>query len=956
MNERKAFQNGITLIALVISIIVMLILAGVSLNATIGDNGIITQAQNAKYTQGIATLEEYLQEKYVENYDSVSEYNSKLDGMINTNGTKNLFQKSSSNNYYFLSPNTYKEYYFIEKSELPEDIQKAIIGGDNSLTGKTIYAEFDDIYGINSDLEVFYCSNGYDSWIGGTDTADVTDMTKPVFPANDKWAEVLGIEGDVTLSDIRSVQDLTLSNNSVDISELGNFASLKTISINTNFENLNGIEEAPNLTTVYIKSSANIQDYSAIGKIKNLTNLYFIYSNDNELKKFCSSCKDYDMTKLKTLCISSEDSRYYFETLNESIGDGSITTIEPLSELSNATKASIQYLCISGNKINSLTPLRGFTSLYFLNARKNNITSFDGLQDSKNLTYLCMNQNQLGKDLDKNDEININTDGLSVLANVTGNSYSDYSYTPVFPNLNYLNIYGNSDVVWIDYVKSYSNLKYFYLIGCGKLNTDSLTNMKSKLKSITGYSLDNKYSLIMMDENSTLLNLSSQKIEKSVFLGLKNYSKVVELNLTGASIYEGERKITGEELNNTINTLLKNMPRLKYLSLNGFTDLSDFSFLKNLKELIVLDIRSTNASTLNSQTGLELLNDISTMRQLAVSGANIDLTKLQKTINRLGAGYSTTFTNGQPAALLCTSWTSLSTLANCTELTKIDLRVRGFGTASYGNNILDLSKLTLATTYYDMYVYNLTVILPSSITRIDTGVDGSVYLDARNCENINSIYTHSSVNALGILETAKSFSSIKTLYIKGWNDTQWAIANMDKIAKCTNLKYLRLGNVDWDYIDNRTQVASLTNLEKLANLEYLTVLELYKMKVNDNDYSAIGKIKSLTNLSINLCNISDVSWIGSLENLTNLTIINSQLNKGIKALSNLSKLKYLNLQNNTLYDMSLYENQVYNTCEVLASMNKYKGGALENLFLAGNPNITDFSFVKECKWTSKSGF
>lgn len=93
MNERKAFQNGITLIALVISIIVMLILAGVSLNATIGDNGIITQAQNAKYTQGIATLEEYLQEKYVENYDSVSEYNSKLDGMINTNGTKNLFQK-----------------------------------------------------------------------------------------------------------------------------------------------------------------------------------------------------------------------------------------------------------------------------------------------------------------------------------------------------------------------------------------------------------------------------------------------------------------------------------------------------------------------------------------------------------------------------------------------------------------------------------------------------------------------------------------------------------------------------------------------------------------------------------------------------------------------------------------------------------------------------------------------
>ena len=49
-------KNGITLIALVISIIVMLILAGVSLNATIGENGIMTQAKNATYMQGIETL------------------------------------------------------------------------------------------------------------------------------------------------------------------------------------------------------------------------------------------------------------------------------------------------------------------------------------------------------------------------------------------------------------------------------------------------------------------------------------------------------------------------------------------------------------------------------------------------------------------------------------------------------------------------------------------------------------------------------------------------------------------------------------------------------------------------------------------------------------------------------------------------------------------------------------
>ena len=52
--------KGITLIALVISIIVMLILAGVSLNATIGENGILTKAQSAIETNTKAEILESL--------------------------------------------------------------------------------------------------------------------------------------------------------------------------------------------------------------------------------------------------------------------------------------------------------------------------------------------------------------------------------------------------------------------------------------------------------------------------------------------------------------------------------------------------------------------------------------------------------------------------------------------------------------------------------------------------------------------------------------------------------------------------------------------------------------------------------------------------------------------------------------------------------------------------------
>ena len=48
MQKRIGNARGITLIALVITIIVLLILAGVTIAALSGDNGILTKAKEAK--------------------------------------------------------------------------------------------------------------------------------------------------------------------------------------------------------------------------------------------------------------------------------------------------------------------------------------------------------------------------------------------------------------------------------------------------------------------------------------------------------------------------------------------------------------------------------------------------------------------------------------------------------------------------------------------------------------------------------------------------------------------------------------------------------------------------------------------------------------------------------------------------------------------------------------------
>ena len=46
--KRENYQRGITLIALVVTIVVLIILAGVSINMLVGENGIINMAQRAK--------------------------------------------------------------------------------------------------------------------------------------------------------------------------------------------------------------------------------------------------------------------------------------------------------------------------------------------------------------------------------------------------------------------------------------------------------------------------------------------------------------------------------------------------------------------------------------------------------------------------------------------------------------------------------------------------------------------------------------------------------------------------------------------------------------------------------------------------------------------------------------------------------------------------------------------
>ena len=103
-------QKGITLIALVVTIVILLILSGISLNIVLSNNGIITKAQEAKTLNSHSTVLESLQ---IENSSYETEYElgdtevdfetylknkGIIDGNFNVNTAKLVGKKTSAGN------------------------------------------------------------------------------------------------------------------------------------------------------------------------------------------------------------------------------------------------------------------------------------------------------------------------------------------------------------------------------------------------------------------------------------------------------------------------------------------------------------------------------------------------------------------------------------------------------------------------------------------------------------------------------------------------------------------------------------------------------------------------------------------------------------------------------------------------------------------------------------------
>ena len=992
-------QAGITLIALVISIIVMLILAGVSLNATIGDNGIITQAQNATYMQSVAVLEEFMQQQYLNLYDTIEDPENKIDYFLNdVGGAKKYIQKAMNNNYYFMDSSTGNTYYFIEKSALPDEIKNQIKGGDTSLTDKTIWADFNDIYGITSDLKVYYCSSSSDTRIGATDESLKAELlSKPIsgMSAGSAWAETLGIDKDVTYKDVIGVDEITITNNNIDLKLMYNLGSLKKITFkDVEMKSLDGINTAINLNYVFF-SNSKIDNYSSLGKCDKLNKLYFYFlssmSEEDTNKQIVNLCDENigiakaDLKNLEYFGAFGVDFVNYKNDYRYIGDDGRTSNLTDISPLNNfASKKYIKYILLNNNKIYSIEALNGFENLYQLviwnNKKLNNVLGLQnlnnltylyaqycdlydtaGLENCNNLYYLCIFGNRNLEKLNKLQNCNqlnyiyASKCNLGKIEEFTTASSDDaLSSLKNITSLRILDLASN-DLKRVEYLKNMVNLNTLYLESNSNLNPNSLLEIISIIQNCKNlFTIDSKYSLILLDENTSNLSLNAQRINKENFELLKNKQKLEKLDMSNLVLVDNaDNELSVDETNNTINDVLKTLNNIKYLNLSNISKLNTITFAKNMKSLVEIALFGTNVTTgtkneSNEDTGLEILNNLEYMEGIGLDNPNIELSKIIPTINRLVCryvNYGGRFL--EQAGLEARNSKMFESLNNSEcgleRLGLMNLR---------SDSIIDLSQCTTLKSVVMIYGNEFKVKLPDSVTTLY--LDGQ-YLYGAYPQKLKSVtFVNSCLTDEILTNLSNNCTELEQIYT---TNSYNYLTNLDclKNAKFKNtLKELSLAGVD-SCMENKSKISEISSLDSYMNLE-----KIYIFKAS---ISSLEVIKSLTKLTSLCLPQNKVTSLEALKNNINLQKLQLTDNRvySLHGLENLKQLNYLDLQNNCLQDIIQYtdennEIQTVRNLSIVKNLNKNNGGKLDQLLLSGNSNLTDFSEIKNLSWSSKNGF
>lgn len=997
-------NKGITLVAMVVTVIVMIILAGVSITLIRGDDSsIITEAEKSVYKNSITQIEEKINEFYINNYNDMPELRNKAISLIlyyemdkytgdliyednwvdasnltdtmfhkenqfytkidtDTDKTKDIltdkyqFWSNSETSLFELSWEKTLEYDGEEKTFYllnTKNLTKMFGEDVKILDLNTNYETLNEVYAITADLRVFYLPNGELSNAIGIDPADIqaTDNNRIVFEAGSEIANNLNDGKEMTVQQVKVHKKVSIDSNSTitTLKDIGKLSNMQELIINNEIiESLDGIENAESLKVLRLYGN-KLESFKGINKCVNLEKIYLHNFSDEQFKELCTAMKNTNYTKLKVFAAVGYWHDHYSEDFKDERYVIPKIYASGIVENKNMALTNISPLSYLTSKTKS--------SINTVLLNNNAITDASVLSGFSNIKYLKIDGNDLttlNGIVNHSKMIYLRVAGNKLVPNAL-DALKDSTGKATLPNLTTLDLRGNFELVNVTAVSSCTQLTKLYFKSDSsfkradndvKLDTDQVRSINNFLNSLgSGLQIDSKYFLALLSENTMIYETKDETMTVEQFKNLSYSTNIIYLSISNLKLLNenGTEITSAEEYTRIISETLSNLTRVRYLQLYNLPNLNSVNFVTNMKTLVELDVRKCNKVVDFTCLNSSTLN----VTKLAIDNVKVDLTTIQTAINRMGKTVYKVDENGDIV------------YKNGVAVTDS----RSYWSKGYG----------LVLCHYELYSQlpkctNLTRLMMhrswegDNVVIAAKGIKNSkaIPVDLSNLTKLTYFYSY------GIYCKYTLPENVTYISYSWVTDTSYG-AMMD-LSKCKNIieihtsvpnaRYTLASSLNTVPADNNVEILSLNQQKYLTDLSFLSRFKNVKiLDMNSSsqqimqltDISVLNDLTKLEEFHLSYApNIKTLPSLANLSNLTTISITNSGMesitdSSGLRKLTNLKKLDFST--NNILKIDGLIPNEAsdFENLEYLNFQNNF----LENKVAYDDYTTLTYSITKD---------
>ncbi len=549
-------------------------------------------------------------------------------------------------------------------------------------------------------------------------------------------------------------------------------------------------------------------------------------------------------------------------------------SISDISILSNLT--NLEQLRLDDNQISDISALSGLNKLIMLNLSHNSISDINGLSNLETLNYLYLRNNQI-----------VDIDPLASLTELI-RLYLEHNQIVVIDPLLDLENLQDLSISWnyIDVIPGSDSYEVIEI-----LNTRLWYNYQPQYSDSDPVEIPNE------ELRSAILNhLGVWNNEETFTITEDHVASLTRLEITYPTVYD----LSG----------LENFINLKELKIIGSNQISDFTPISHLTELVELTLISNKISDLGFLAGLVKLEYLSLVQNcISDLGPLSNLTQIRvldikgNKVNDL-----TPLKNMSQLEILDVSNNKLHTLNGLPTMPQLNELY------AHNNLINDISALSSIDRIINL---GLVENLIHDISSLSDIVVDNLILSHNNIRDVSPLATTGGLNDLYLENNFIDFSdgSPSALLMKNWEDSGRFIGD---ITRWQETQYVWVEGI------NETVFFEDPNFELLIrqNIKFvvpgpdispdtpITRRVMARLKRIENgvraDISSIEGIQYAVSLeSLNLSHnlIRDLSPLSGLLNLQHLALHNNQI-YDIQPLSNLIQLEGLDISKNQIIDIS----------------------------------------------------